>query len=109
VFRRSPTRCDLPGSFALVAGSPPDFLRPSQTVKRAVLRRPVECALAAAVGVEGHARLWGTGRDRVGQRVRDQLGAQVVRHGIAHDPPRGDVDDGGQAAAGDPQAAGPDP
>src|SRR5580704_1718048 len=52
--------------------------------------------LAAAVGVEDHARLGITGGDRVGQRVADQLGAQVIGHGKPDDAPGGDVDDSGQ-------------
>ena len=52
--------------------------------------------LAAAVGVEDHARLGIRCRDRVGRGAGDQLGAQVIGHGMADDPPRCDVDDGGQ-------------
>ena len=36
------------------------------------------------------------GGDRVGQRVRDQLGAQVIGQGEPDDAAGGDVDDGGQ-------------
>ena len=36
------------------------------------------------------------GGDRVGQRVGDQFGAQVIGHGVADDAAGGDVDDGSQ-------------
>jgi hypothetical protein len=48
--------------------------------------------LAAAVGVEDHARLGIAGRDRVGQGAGDQLGAQVIGQGERDDAAGGDVD-----------------
>lgn len=51
---------------------------------------------AAPVGVEDHARAGVAGGDSVGQRVRDQFGAQVVSEGEPDDPPGGNVDHGGQ-------------
>lgn len=50
--------------------------------------------LAAPIGVEDYARTRVTDGDRVGQRVRDQFRAQVVREGVADDAAGGDVDDG---------------
>jgi hypothetical protein len=52
-----------------------------------------ECC-AAAVGVEDHSWRRDAGRDPVGQGISDQLSAQVAGHGVADDPPRGDVDHG---------------
>src|SRR5262249_8759077 len=52
--------------------------------------------LAGPVGVKDHARARVAGRDRVGQRIGDQLGAQVISDGVADDPAGGDVDHGGQ-------------
>jgi hypothetical protein len=82
-----PARCPSTGPSARPTGSP-----------RALLRgqRKQRMCTAAAVGAEDHARPRVPDGDRVGQRVRDQPGAQVVRHGVADDPPGGDVDDGGQ-------------
>ena len=50
--------------------------------------------LAAAVGVEDHARRGVAGGDRVAQRGSDQLGAQVIGQGEPDDAAGGDVDDG---------------
>ena len=46
--------------------------------------------------MEDPARARVAGRDRVGQRSRDQFGAQVVSEGVADDPAGGDVDHRGQ-------------
>jgi hypothetical protein len=80
------------------AGKPQPKLSTSilTPARKAVLRRPVESALAAAVGVEDHARLRVAGGDCVGQRAAGQFRAQVVREGVADDPPGRDVDDRGQ-------------
>jgi hypothetical protein len=52
-------------------------------------------ALAAAAGVEDRARGGIAGSGRVRQRVREQLGAQVIGHPITDSAPGGDIDDGG--------------
>ncbi len=46
--------------------------RPINTSKLKVLRRPVECALAAPVGVKDHAFLWRTPEPRHSQCIRHQ-------------------------------------
>jgi hypothetical protein len=63
-------------------------------LNKAVLRRPLEPKLTAAVRVEDHSGRRVAGGDRVGQRVGDQLGAQVIGEGEPDDPAGGDVQDG---------------
>jgi len=58
-----------------------------------VLRRPVESALAAAVGVEDHALVGSPGEEGHSQGILDQLGAHVVGQRPADDPATGQVDD----------------
>jgi hypothetical protein len=60
--------------------------------------------LAAPVGVEDHVRLGVACRDRVGERVRDQFGAQVIGEGIPDDAAGGDAGDGGQVEPSFPGA-----
>jgi hypothetical protein len=72
------------------------FLLPSQPLTVEVLRRPVESALAAVVGVMHQA--WGgvaLGDGHV-QGVQDQLGAQVLSHRPADDPAGERVEDHGE-------------
>src|SRR5438128_12040502 len=54
-----------------------------------VLRRPLEFALRAAVGVEDQPRSGPTGVDGHAQGVADELGPHVVGHGPAHHPAGG--------------------
>jgi hypothetical protein len=49
-----------------------------------VLRRPLEPKLAAVVSVVDQTRRRSTLTDRHVERVQDQLGAQVLSHGPAH-------------------------
>jgi hypothetical protein len=44
--------------------------------------------------MEDHPGRGIAGRDRVGQGISDELGAQVIGQGEPHDPARGDVDHG---------------
>src|SRR5687767_274621 len=60
---------------------------------------------ASAVGVEDHPGRWPATVHGVGEGVADELGAEAVGHGPAHDPSGGDVDDGGQVH---PPFPGPD-
>jgi hypothetical protein len=61
-------------------------LLPSQPLTVEVLRRPVESALAAVIGVVHQARRGVALADGHVQGVQDQFGAQMVGHRPAHDP-----------------------
>src|SRR5215213_4845220 len=52
--------------------------------------------LATLVRMEDHPRLGVAGGDRVGQRVSDQLGTEMLGQGEPDHPARGNVDHGGQ-------------
>jgi hypothetical protein len=71
---------------------------PSQLLTVEVLRRPVESAFGAAVGVEdrgGHRGL-AAGGDGSVERACDQTGVVPLTHGPAQQVPGGQVEDAGQ-------------
>ena len=62
-----------------------------------VLRRPVESALGAAVGVEHHpGDVTAAGPDRFVEGVTDQGGTHMAGHRHPQDAPRGEVFDEGE-------------
>lgn len=61
-----------------------------------VLRRPLESALNAAIGMVDQAGIWPLRRDCHPQRRQRQLGAQMIRHRPADDLAAVEVHDRGQ-------------
>ena len=81
------------------AGRPPP--RPSTNTytpsNKALLRRPLEPGLTAAVGVEHHTpHLAAPGSDRFAQRVSDERGLEVWCHGDTNNSAGRQVQDEGQ-------------
>jgi hypothetical protein len=79
-------------------------VRPSDSVTPLPAARAAN-SLAAPVAVEDHARVRVAGRERVGQRGGDQLGAQVIGERVPEHAAGGDVDHGGQVRPSRPGAA----
>ena len=70
-----------------VRSDPQPFGLPIATPLDRALRRPLESALAALIGVMNRARVWATSGERHLERVDDQLGAEMVGHRPADDQP----------------------
>src|SRR5215212_8286380 len=86
---------DRIGGLAIAAAAQPRG-RPIHTPLLGMLRRPVESALAAVVGVADQAGWWLSLADGHLQGVQDQFSAQVVGHRPANDPTRERVQDHGE-------------
>ena len=72
-------------------------VHPSQLLTVEVLRRPLDSAFAAPVGVEDHAGdVTAAHGDGHLQRAGGELGVVMLGQAEADDPPRGQVLDGGQ-------------